>query len=188
MSNVYELYHHGVKGMKWGHRRAVTRKYKKLGRQMGREDYYREQSKKVGDEYDRRAAELDAKAAIYKSEGNAVKAAKLSAKAQQVRNEKNSATAETDALAEKYRLKQSVMQAKIHSAETKKNVNLGQAKVDHLLLKTRNKERNKMVRSDQVSKALGMMVFADAVNDSVTQARRDYNRRQQERARTRTNS
>lgn len=174
-----ELQHHGVKGMKWGVRkgeRVLTRKYKKLGDTQGIADYYKEKSRQVGSSYDKEADALDKKAAIYKSQGSAVKAAKLTAKANKIRSDRKLATAEYDAAVEKYLNKEAVLRAKISDIKTKRSASLGKAKIDYILSKSRTKGYKDMVRLDAAERAAVYTSIGIDVARGVKDARDSYKR------------
>jgi hypothetical protein len=137
-----ELYHHGVKGMKWGVRRSLKGKYKRLGRIQGKKDYYEEQSRLISDSYSKKANEYRSKAKMYESEGSTVKAAKLNAKADRVQNQGKIAASPFDREVRKYEAKERVMKAKISSYEVKKSASIGKERVDYILSKSRNKAYN----------------------------------------------
>ena len=207
MENAYviidgELYHHGIKGMRWGRRRfqnedgtltsagkkryegKVIKSYKKMGKAQGVADYYKDKADRIGKKYDDKAAEYETKAKMFEAEGSSVKAAKMRAKAESIRDERKAATVNEDREAAKYSRKADILKAKAVSITTKKNVDIGRAKIDTVLTKHRNKSYNKEMRDEAAVRNLqmlgiGMQLERD-LNDIRATTRRGYSDKSRE--------
>lgn len=144
-----ELYHYGVKGMKWGVKNKrelkVAKRFARAGKKQGVADYYRDQGKNAYKKHDENARVLDKTAKKYESQGAFIKAqvARKSAAALRARGE--NIKARNDAIADKYNKKVEKLTEKAKTYATKKRVDLGTKKVNSILGETKKKayEREK---------------------------------------------
>ena len=150
-----ELYHHGVKGMKWGHRKAVrlenkvSRKYAKAGQNTGRAEYYRDKSNSTKAKYESVAKLFDKQAKKSDSKGSifAAEAARRTATA--MRNKGDKAKAQSDERAAYYEKKASRNMQKASTYATKKRVDLGKSRVDSILKDNKKKGYDYAKASDE---------------------------------------
>ena len=73
-----ELYHYGVKGMKWGvtnkRELKVAKRFARAGKKQGVADYYRDQGKNAYKKHDENARVLEKTAKTYESNGAYIRA------------------------------------------------------------------------------------------------------------------
>jgi hypothetical protein len=131
-----ELYHYGVKGMKWGVRRADKRfaaKLSRAGRKKGEADYEREKGEAAMRKHEDNARVLDQIAKQQARQGNVLRAeaAKRSAAALRARgaNVKAGHDARADELMKRYEK----LNTKASAFATKKRVDAGKSVVDSIL-------------------------------------------------------
>ncbi len=133
-----ELYHHGVKGMKWGVRRKrAESKYAKAGRAKGQADYERSKGAELFKKHESAANTLEraSKAQTKKGYGITAVATQRSAEALRQRGARLKAEQDREAARlEKYSIR---MTAKADAYATKKRVNLGKERIDAIMKKSR---------------------------------------------------
>ena len=136
-----ELYHHGVKGMKWGVRRArrAEGKYAKAGKARGAADYERSKGAEVMKKHENAARTLERAAGSQTSKGNGMRAIAAQSSAAAIRARGARVKAERDREAARYDKRANRLTEKANSYATKKRVDLGKAKVDKILKESRKK-------------------------------------------------
>lgn len=142
-----ELYHYGVKGMKWGHRKAarvekrVLKKYRKAAVELGNEDYLREKAAKEYDKYDVEARSYEQQAKYFDKQGKHRRAEAARRAAESARRSGEEAIADIENAAELYRAKAERKMAKADKYAAKKaakhNVSVGKSKVEDMLKRQR---------------------------------------------------
>lgn len=156
----YELYlaHHGVKGMKWGVRKArknenkVERKYARAGKNSGYAEYYRNKADSIQKKHNRAADVLDKTAKKSEAKGEYFKAEASRRAAEAIRTRGTNQRAESDARAAYYERKASRITEKASTYATKKRVELGKAKIDSILNENKTKGYNTVKRNEEISK------------------------------------
>lgn len=150
-----ELYHYGVKGMKWGHRRALKReeklqrraakfqskterKYRSAGIAAGEAEYYRKKGDEAAREYDTNAKTFEKAATTYERSGQAFKAIAARKIAEAYRQKAKSARANFDEQAKEYTERSEYLTQKANKFAAKKNVDLGKSKVDSILKESKS--------------------------------------------------
>lgn len=140
----FELYHHGVKGMKWGKRKArleakTTRKFSRAGKKLGAAEYERSMGAEAYRKHDATAKTFDKAARQYESKGNYFKAeasrraaAALRARGENIKRSRDEGAAYLEKRAAK-------MQEKASAFASKKNVDLGKKKIDSILSENKKK-------------------------------------------------
>lgn len=140
------LYHYGVPGMKWGRRKRAEKLYKKVGKQRGAGDYWRDQGREAARKYTSSAAIMDAKAKQLESQGKIARAEASRQAANKLKSQAANVRRKYDETASKYYDKASRIEEKVSKYATKKNVDLGKDRVDRILksssLKTYNSIKN----------------------------------------------
>lgn len=139
-----EIYHYGVKGMKWGKRQArlenrAIRKFARVGKKLGEADYERSKGAEEYKKHDDAAKVFDKTARKMESQGNyfRAEAARKAAAALRTRGENlKRSRDEGAAYLEKRAAK---MQEKATKFATKKNVDLGKKKINSILGENKQK-------------------------------------------------
>lgn len=139
-----ELYHHGVKGMKWGRRKArlenkAARRYGRAARKLGAAQYERDMGADAYRKHDANAKVLDKAAKKYERQGSIFKAeasrraaAALRARGENVKRQRDEAAARLEKRADK-------LNQKANSYATKKRVDLGKQRLDAILSENKKK-------------------------------------------------
>lgn len=140
-----ELYHYGVKGMKWGQRKALkyearyTRKLGRAGKKFGAADYERSKGAEAYKKHDTTAKAFDKTAKQYEKQGNYLKAeitrkaaAAIRTRGENVKRQREQAAAYLEKRAAK-------LQEKASKYATKKRVDLGTDKVNSILNASKQK-------------------------------------------------
>lgn len=151
-----ELYHHGVKGMKWGvHKRRdlkVAKRFAKVGKKRGAADFYREQGNTAYKKHNENAAVLEKTAKKYEQKGSYIKAQAARKAAEAVRARGENIRASNYATADKYMKKADKLNQKASAYATKKRVDLGKKKIDYILKESAKKGYNREKRFDEIAK------------------------------------
>lgn len=135
-----ELQHYGVKGMKWGHRKADRRVEKSLykaGRNQGRADYYKSKGAAAAQKHETNAKVFDKTAARFESQGKYFRAEAARKAAAGLRARGANIKASQDAIAQKYEAKATKITEKANKYATKKRVDLGKARIDEIMSKSK---------------------------------------------------
>lgn len=153
-----ELCHYGVKGMKWGHRKAqkyasrAERKYAKAGDRMGRADYYRDKGNQAAQKHERTAAVFDKQAKKSEARGEYFKAEASRRAASAIRTRGANEKAKSDEMVAYYEQRASRITEKASTYATKKRVDLGKAKVDEILKNSRTKGYDRAKAVDEANR------------------------------------
>lgn len=137
-----ELYHHGVKGMRWGVRRVEKKFAKKLsraGRVAGMGAYEREQGSIAVRKHENNARILDKSARQFEKNGQYFRAEAARRAASALRTRGANIKAQHDETAAKYELKADKLQQKATAFATKKKVNAGKDVVNSILKNSKQK-------------------------------------------------
>ena len=140
-----ELYHYGVKGMKWGRRKAVAkaeRKYARAGKHLGKADYYREKGDNAYQQHERNAKVFDKAAKKYESQGSVFKAEASRKAAAALRQRGANVRAESIKVAESWTKSGNKLNQKADKFATKKRCDLGKAKIDSIMKESKKKGYN----------------------------------------------
>ena len=137
-----ELYHYGVPGMKWGQRKKAEKLYKKVGKQRGIGDYWKDQGTESARKYKSAAAILEAKAKQYEAKGKVVKAEASRQAAKKLNVKAADARRKYDETALQYYNKASRIEDKVSKYATKKRVDIGKDRVDSILKSSKLKSYN----------------------------------------------
>lgn len=165
-----ELYHHGVKGQKWGKRRyqnqdgsltpagkeryskKLTKMYAQLGRTQGRAEYYKQKGKAVAKEQDKNAKLYEEHAKLYDSGGKHMAAAGYRMKSEQARAESKRIKEENQAMVRSCIARVEKMNTKISKLESKSGTKLGKDIVDSILKENKLKGYNAEKWWDEVGR------------------------------------
>lgn len=137
-----ELYHYGVKGMRWGHRKAQARYAKKLGRaarKMGAAEYEREQGLAAYNKHNNNAKVFDKAAKSYEAKGQYFKAEASRKAANALRARGENVKASHDRMADAYMKRAAKLQEKANTYATKKRVDTGKKLVDSIISENKQK-------------------------------------------------
>ncbi len=164
MNNKDELYHYGVKGMKWkNHRYAKAEKlYSRVGKHMAGYKSYKDLAKSTKAEYDNKAKGDDDKARLFEKQAKILekkgavipgyllrqKAEVYKANAEKIRKSGEDEIASYNRTAERYLKKAEKSRQKADAYATKKRVDLGKKSIDSIINKATRKryERDKKIR------------------------------------------
>lgn len=145
------LAHYGVKGMKWGVRRAekkqaraerkqakrnekyspkVEKKYTKAGRLEGYSKYYRDRGDEITGNAEKSASKLESASRKYKREGKTGRAVAAQLSANAVRNTAADSAKDYYSAAERYANSAARSKEKASTYATKKRVDVGKERVN----------------------------------------------------------
>lgn len=132
-----ELYHHGVKGMKWGVRNKkelkVAKRFAKAGRYKGEADFQRKLAREAASSHLKDAGVLDRQAKAWDKKGHVIAAEVARRRAQKLKDRAAEARREYDDAAAYYDRKAAKASEKASKYASKKRVDLGKKKVDSIL-------------------------------------------------------
>ncbi len=155
-----ELYHYGVKGMKWGHRKAqkyasrTERKYARAGKKRGQADYYREKGDLAAQKHNRTAEVFDKQAKKSEARGEYFKAEASRRAANAIRARGANEQASNHELASYYEARATKITEKASTYATKKRVDLGKKRVDQILNDYRTKGYNYAKEADEFDREM----------------------------------
>jgi hypothetical protein len=144
----YELYHYGVKGMKWGHRKQlrlenrVSKRYARVGRKLGEAEYERSRGAEEYKKHETSAKAFDKAAKQYEKNGNFLRAEASRKAADAIRQRGENIKRQRDEAAAYLEKRAAKMQEKASSFATKKRVDLGQKKINSILGESKKKGFN----------------------------------------------
>lgn len=153
-----ELYHHGVKGMKWGKRKAqrlenkVGRKYKKAGVALGKSDYYKSEGDKAYKSHNSTAKAFEKQAKVFESKGNMLRAELARKSAASIRERGANIRAENQKMADRYAKKAEKNKEKASAFATKKRVDIGKNKINSIMSESRKKGYNSESSTNEILK------------------------------------
>lgn len=153
-----ELCHYGVKGMKWGQRKAqryearTARKFARAGNRQGIANYYRDKGNEIAKKHNRTAEVFDKQAKKSEAKGEYFKAEASRRAAEAIRARGANQKASNDSLAAYYENRASRITEKASAYATKKRVNLGKKKIDSILSESRAKGYKNAKLSDEASR------------------------------------
>lgn len=165
-----ELYHYGVKGMKWGVRRKrdkssgsdrkqarATRKvenaYAKAGAARGQADYILSKGRKQASRENSDARMLEKASKDYASQGKNIRAGLTRYAANIARSNAKDAMQKAKEEAEYFVQREKYMTVKAQTIATKKNVNLGKNRVNEILSSSRREGREYQRNMDEIEDA-----------------------------------
>ena len=140
-----ELMHYGVKGMKWGQRRAqkyearTARKYARAGKSAGYAEYQRNKGSEAYKKHAQGASVLEKAAKQYDAKGNVFKAEAARKAASALRTRGENVRARYDSDAARYERKAQRITEKASTYATKKRVDLGKSRIDSILKESKKK-------------------------------------------------
>lgn len=140
----FELKHYGVKGMKWGKRKAryearTTRKFSRVGRRLGEAEYERTRGAEEYKKHNDMANVFDKAAKSYESKGNYFKAEASRRAAEAIRARGENIKRSRDEGAAFLEKRAAKLQEKASAYAHKKQVDLGKKKIDSLLSEGKKK-------------------------------------------------
>ena len=153
-----ELIHYGVKGMKWGRRRAqryearTTRKYARAGRNSGFAEYERNKGAEAYKKHAHGASVLEKAAKQYEAKGNVFKAEASRKAASALRARGANVRAQHEAEAARYERKAQRITEKASTYATKKRVDLGKSRIDSILKDSKAKGINAAKERDEIAR------------------------------------
>lgn len=162
-----ELYHYGVKGMKWGHRKAqrlenrAVRKYKRAGRQAGMAAYERDRGAEALRKHEANAQLLDRQAKKLDANGNIFGAEAARRSAAAIRARGANVKAQHDETASYHEARSARINERANKYATKKRVDLGKKRVDSILAESKRqgyelaKENEQFEREQKAREWLG---------------------------------
>lgn len=139
-----ELMHYGVKGMKWGVRRAqkrVEKAYRNAGDAQGRADYVLSKGRKRANESYKSARTLEKSAKEHEQKGHRVRAKIHKYFADAERSNAREVMRSSRADAKEYLEASDYYKERASKIASKKNVSIGQNRIDELLAASREKGR-----------------------------------------------
>ena len=154
-----ELCHYGVKGMKWGQRRAqkkVTRKLRNAGVQAGRAKYERERGAEEYRKHDQNAKVFDKAAKKYESQGSYFRAEAARKSAAALRARGANLKALRDQEADRLDMSSKKYQEEASKFATKKRVNMGKKATDSILKEYSDKGYNRQRDSEEFEREQNM--------------------------------
>ena len=117
--------------------RKIERKYDKVGKNLGKADYYREKGEKSAQSHERNAVVFDKKAKQLESSGQYFKAEAARKAADAIRARGSNTQAEQERIASAYERVASKQTEKVSAYATKKRVEVGKSRVDSILSNSR---------------------------------------------------
>lgn len=160
--NNNELYHYGVPGMKWGHRKAqrleakYTRKLSRSGRARGAAEYERNAGDAAYKKHDATAKVFDKVAKKNEKSGNYLKAEAARRAAEAVRARGSNIKQQHDAAAKYLEKQADKLQEKANTFASKKRVDMGKDKIDSILKTSKQKGYEYRKASDEYQKETAM--------------------------------
>lgn len=147
-----ELYHHGVKGMRWGHRKArrVERKLRRAGKKLGAAEYERDKGNEAYKKHEANAKVFDKAAKKYESEGKYFRAEASRKSAAALRARGANVKAQRDEAAAYLERRGNKLKEKASTYATKKRVDLGTKKVNSILNSAKQKGYESRKSSEEV--------------------------------------
>ena len=141
-----ELYHYGVKGMRWGVRNRrelkVAKKFAKAGRKQGEADFYRKEGDVAYKKHMGTVNALNKTAKRLESEGKYLRAEATRKAASSIKSRGENIRANNYAHAERYIKQSQKLNEKATKYATKKKVNLGKKTLDSILSESKTKGFN----------------------------------------------
>ncbi len=150
-----ELYHYGVKGMKWGHRKAqrlenrAVRKFGRVGRKLGAAQYEREKGAEAYRKHNASAKMFDKAAKQYESKGNVFKAEASRMAAEALRARGANVKRQREEAASYLERRSDVMMQKANKFASKKKVDLGQKRIETILGDSKKKGHDSAKRAEE---------------------------------------
>lgn len=169
------LYHHGIKGQKWGKRRfqnqdgsltpagekrynkfekKAIKKYKKIGVLKGYADHAKAKADEASAGHDERAKVLEKQARTWELEGSHVKAYAARRAAEAFKRKSEEARSQYDEEAKSYMDRVARLEKKVSAYATKKNVNLGKKTIESILKESTQKGRDRAKSADEYERYL----------------------------------
>lgn len=166
-----ELYHHGIKGQRWGVRRfqnedgsltpagkkrqaklekKLEKKYAKAGDAAGRAAYHKSKGDEAAKQYDDNAKVLNRAAAQYEKEGKILRAEAARRLAKRQTEKGLKARENYDLVAEAYLEQSKYYNKKANKFATKKNIDLGKERVNSILKKFKQKGFDAEKRDEEI--------------------------------------
>lgn len=149
-----ELYHYGVKGMRWGHRKQqkLEKKFSRVGKKLGVAEYERSKGAEEYKKHESSAKVFDKQAKKYESQGSYIKAELARKAASGLRTRGANIKAQRESQAKKYELSAERLKQKASAFATKKKVNLGKSTIDNILKESKKKGFDKAKNNEEWQK------------------------------------
>lgn len=132
--------------------RKIERKYDKVGKNLGKADYYREKGEQSAQKHERNATVFDKQAKTYESRGEYFKAEAARKAADAIRARGSNTQAEQERVAAAYERLASKQTQKVSAYADKKRVDIGKKKVDAILSESKKKGYNTAKATDEAAR------------------------------------
>lgn len=153
-----ELQHYGVPGMKWGQRRAlkreakVAKKYRKVGMQEGRADYWKNKAATASKSHESSAQVFDKQAKKMEAQGKYFKAEAARRAASAIRTRGENVASRHAAIGNRYAKKAARLNEKASKFASKKRVDLGKKRINSILSESRQEGTAREARMDNLNR------------------------------------